>query len=103
MKTCHFGGKNFGWMEFESRVVQLGRMKAFETVRALLWLKVCDWNGEVVLWCNCTITCLLVLHLKKTVTQRRKQTGRNVADENHGKGVEIGLHPKDCKIPYLLA
>jgi len=31
MKACHFGGKSFGRMEFESRVVQLGRMKAFAT------------------------------------------------------------------------
>jgi hypothetical protein len=31
MKACHFGGKNFGWMEFESRVVQLGKTKAFAT------------------------------------------------------------------------
>jgi hypothetical protein len=55
-------------------------------VRTLLWLKVCDWKGEVAVQCNCTVTCLLALDLQKTVTHRRKQTGRNVADENHGEG-----------------
>jgi hypothetical protein len=44
MKACHFRGKNFWWMEFESRVVQLGRMKAFATcednaVANGLWLE----------------------------------------------------------------
>jgi hypothetical protein len=67
-------------------------------VRTLLWLKACDWKVEVAVQCNCTVSCILAIHLQTTVTKRRKQTGRNVAKENHGKGSGVGLHPKYYEI-----
>jgi hypothetical protein len=32
------------------------------------------------------------------VIHRKRQTGRNVANDNHRKGRRIGLGPKDCEM-----